>query len=102
MFVYVNYFFYNSSIPTGCRIRKTSKFAYGSIGIVIHDNARIGESGIIGQGITIGDKNGIKEVPLIENNVYISPGVRILGNVKIGHDSIIGTNEVIYRYPSFF
>ena len=52
---------------------------------------------IIGQGITIGGRNGIKEVPVIEDNVFISAGARILGNVNIGHDSIIGTNAVVLR-----
>ena len=95
MFVYLNYFLHNSYIPSGCQIGKTSKFAYGGIGLVIHDNAKIGEGCIIGQGITIGGRNEVKEVPVIEDNVYISAGARIIGNVKIGHDSIIGTNAVV-------
>lgn len=95
MFVYINYFLHNSYIPSGCQIGKTSEFAYGGIGLVIHDNVRIGEGCIIGQGITIGGRNEIKEVPVIEDNVYISAGARIVGNVKIGHDSIIGTNAVV-------
>ena len=43
MFFYLNYFLHNSYIPSACQIGKTSKFAYGGIGLVIHDNARIGE-----------------------------------------------------------
>jgi serine O-acetyltransferase len=102
MFFYVNYFLHNSYIPSGCQIGKTSKFAYGGIGVVIHDRARIGEGCLIGQGITIGGRNGIKEVPVIENNVYIGAGARILGNVKIGHDTIIGPNAVVLMdIPSY-
>ena len=97
MFFYLNYFLHTSYIPSPCHIGKTSKFAYGGIGLVIHDKTRIGEGCIIGQGITIGGRNGIKEVPVIEDNVFISAGARILGNVNIGHDSIIGTNAVVLR-----
>jgi serine O-acetyltransferase len=95
MFFYVNCFLSNFSIPTGCQIGKTSKFAYGGIGLVILDNARIGEGGIIDQGIMIGGRKGIKKVPVIENNVYRGSGSCFLGNVKIGHDSIIGPNVVV-------
>lgn len=95
MFVYLNYFLHNSYIPSSCRIGETSKFAYGGIGLVIHDDVTIGEGCIIGQGITIGGRNEVKEVPVIEDNVYIGAGSRIVGNVKIGHDSIIGTNAVV-------
>ena len=91
----MNYFLSDSSIPTGCQIGKTSKFAYGGIGLVIYDNARIGEGGIIDQGIMIGGRKGIKKVPVIENNVYRGSGSCFLGNVKIGHDSIVGPNVVV-------
>ena len=43
MFFYLNYFLHTSYIPSPCHIGKTSKFAFGGIGLVIHDNARIGE-----------------------------------------------------------
>ncbi len=91
----LNHILHNSYIPSSCEIGKETKFAYRGIGVVIHYKAKIGKHCTIGQGVTIGGKNG--KVPVIEDNVYIGPGVRILGDVRIGHDSIIGANAVVVK-----
>ncbi len=52
---------------------------------------------MIGQGITIGGRNGILGVPTIEDNVYIGAGARVIGDIRVGHDSIIATNAVVVR-----
>jgi len=35
--------------------------------------------------------------PVIEDRVDIGPGVCILGDVRVGHDSVIGANSVVVR-----
>lgn len=97
IFTYLNLLIYNSYIPSSCSIGKNTKIAYGGIGVVIHARAKIGNHCLIGQGITIGGRNGLNEVPVIEDNVYIGAGARILGNITIGHDSIIAPNAVITK-----
>lgn len=54
---YIQFILFNSSVPYKCKIGKNTKFAYGGIGVVIHERAEIGENCIIGQGITIGGKS---------------------------------------------
>lgn len=93
----VNYLLHNSYIPGSCTIGKDTKIAYGGIGVVIHARAIIGENCLIGQGITIGGRNGLKEVPVIENNVYLGAGCRILGNVKIASNNIIAPNSIVTK-----
>ena len=95
VFDVLNYLVHNSYIPSGCTIGKDSIFAYGGISVVIHPGAKIGNHCMICQGVTIGGKSGGDFVPVIEDNVFVGPGVVILGNVKIGHDSIIGANAVV-------
>lgn len=97
MFTYINLLMHNSYIPSSCVIGKETKIAYGGIGVVIHARVKIGNHCLIGQGITIGGRNGLNEVPVIEDNVYIGAGGRILGNITIGHDSIIAPNAVITK-----
>ncbi len=96
-FVVLSYFIYNSYIPASCKIGKGTKFAYWGIGVVIHANAEIGSNCLIGQNITIGGRNGVMQVPHIKDNVYLGAGARIIGDIEIGHDTIIAPNAVIIK-----
>lgn len=73
------------------------KFAYGGVSFIIHKKAKIGSGCTIGQGVTIGMIFGESGSPNIEDNVYIGPGARILGDITIGHDSIIAPNAVVNK-----
>lgn len=92
---YIQYFLYNSSVPSTCRIGVGSKFAYGGISVVIHSNAVLGENVIIGQNTTIGGRSKQKKAPRIGNGVYIGAGARVLGDIEIGDDVVIGANAVV-------
>jgi len=94
---YVQFLLFNSSLPHQTKIGKNTKFGYGGIGCVIHSRVEIGENCIIGQGITIGGRSKIYDVPKIGNFVYIGAGARILGNVTIGDNVVIGANAVVVK-----
>lgn len=88
-----------SSIPYQCTIGKNSVFAYGGLGVNIHSSAIIGERCTIGSQVTIGGDLG---APIIGNDVYISTGAKILGNVKIGTGAIIEPNAVVLNHVEPF
>ena len=67
---------------------------HGLNGIIISRYAIIGKDVKIYQQVTIG-QNEKGEAPIIGDNVVIYPGARIIGNVKIGNNSIVGTNAVV-------
>lgn len=94
---FIQFLLFNSSVPYKCKFGKNVKFAYGGIGVVIHERVVIGNNCLIGQGITIGGKSKVYEVPRIGNDVYIAAGARIIGNVKIGNNVIIGANSVVVK-----
>ena len=91
----IGFLMFNSYVPASVTIGKGSKLAYGGIGMVIHERAVIGDNCVIGQGMTIGGRSKKYEVPRIGNNVYIGAGARILGDVVIGDEVIIGPNAVV-------
>jgi serine O-acetyltransferase len=96
----LNYFLHNSSIPSSCELGAETRFGHSGIGVVVHPLARVGKHCLIGQGATIGGQGGNtagRYTAIIEDNVFIGPGARVLGNVRIGHDSILGANAVVTR-----
>ncbi len=68
-------------------------------GIVINSEAKIGKNLNISQGVTIGmaNRGENKGVATIGDNVYIGPGAKIVGAVKIGNNVAIGANCVVTK-----
>jgi len=75
-------------------------------GIVIGETCIIGKNVKIYQGVTLGAKSfplneegmpvkNIPRHPIVEDNVIIYAGATILGRVRIGHDSVIGSNAFV-------
>ncbi len=89
----------NKSVVYGVTdIGENTEFGYGGISVVIHKNAVIGKKCIIGQCVTIGRVYGQeKGIPIIEDNVYIGAGARIIGGIVVGNNSIIAPNSVVNK-----
>jgi serine O-acetyltransferase len=60
-------------------------------GIVIERGARIGSR------VTVMQQASLMGEPVIEDNVVIGPGARIIGAVRIGRGATIGANAVVTR-----
>ena len=97
----VGYILHRKRIRFGIDIRSMQigeGFYIGHYGhIVVNGNASIGNNCNISQGVTIGVINtGSKQgTPVIGNHVYIAPGAKIIGNIRIGNNVAIGANSVI-------
>jgi len=70
------------------------------IGIVINGKAKIGDYCTIMQQVTIGNKLEDEKVPEIGNNVFIGAGAKIIGDIKIEDNVIIGANSVVTKNVS--
>ena len=47
---------------------------------------------------TIGKSIGTNQFsPILGNNIWIGPRVRIYGSIKIGSNTVIGTNSVVNK-----
>lgn len=65
-------------------------------GIVIHHDVVLGEGVIVMQQVTIGQRLPTEpQVPVIEDGVYIGAGAKVFGDIRIGHDAVIGANAVV-------
>jgi len=63
-------------------------------GVVIHEEAVIGDDCMIMQQVTVG-MIADGEVPRIGNRVYVGAGAKIIGKLTIGDDARIGANAVV-------
>lgn len=64
---------------------------------VVHGKARIGDNCRIHEGVTIGANATSPNFPRIGNNVYIASGAKIIGDVEIADDVVIGAGAVVVK-----
>lgn len=83
-------------IHPGAKIGKGLFIDHGA-GIVIGETAEIGDNVTIYHGVTLGGtgKDKGKRHPTIGSNVLIGTGAKVLGPIKIGENSRIGSNSVV-------
>lgn len=91
-----------SRFMTGIEIHPGAKIGKGvfidhGMGVVIGETCEIGDNVLIYQNVTLGGtgKDTGKRHPTIESNVMIGSGAKVLGPIKIGHDSKIGAGSVV-------
>lgn len=77
------------------QIGEATLFPHHALGIVIHQDAVIGNKCILEQNVTIGGRSGLTVLPKIGNNVMIGAGASIIGPVKIGNNCKIGAGAVV-------
>jgi serine O-acetyltransferase len=70
------------------------------IGIMVHGHVRIGRDCIFAHQITtaLGPRVGfdpVNDYIIIEDNVVISAGTRIIGNLSIGRNTWVGPNTIV-------
>lgn len=68
---------------------------YHTQGIVINGNVRIGENCRLHGNNCIGNDGKSKAAPRIGNNVDIGVGAKIIGDIEIADDIIIGAGAVV-------
>lgn len=68
---------------------------YGTI--VVNHNVKVGANCRIHVGTNIGASGGTNLAPQIGDNVYIAPGAKIFGNIKIPNNTAIGANSVVTK-----
>jgi serine O-acetyltransferase len=63
--------------------------------IVVNHRAKIGANCKIHVCTNIGESGGNAGAPLMGNNIYIGPGAKIYGNIKIADNTAIAANAAV-------
>lgn len=90
---------HSASISIDAKISSPLILPHGVSGIFITQSAIIGSNVVVFQQVTIGANTlkGSKSygAPVIEDNVYIGAGAKIIGSAHIGRNARIGANAVV-------
>lgn len=89
---------YNSKVSYKTEIGKGTRLGYGGIGVVIHQDAKIGKNVSLGPQVTIGGGNSkYPGLPIIGDNVKIHKGAIVMGGFVVGDNAEIGANSVVNK-----
>jgi serine O-acetyltransferase len=94
-------------IPRSVSIGSNFELAHGGVGVVIHSRSIIGNRVKIYPGVTIGRADIHKSMDQslfegiqIEDDVILSPGVKVLGKkgvLKVATGTVVGANAVLLQ-----
>ena len=82
-------------LPAETRIGKGVRLSYSGLGTVLHARAVIGDRVEIGPGVVVGGRSEIYDVPVIEDDVTLGVGAKVLGPVRVGRGAVVGANAVV-------
>ena len=82
------------SIPAQASIGKGLRIHHFG-GIIVHSTAVIGEYCTLYHGVTLGDRGGWGGAPRVGDRVLIGAGAKLIGEIFIGDDCVIGANAVV-------
>lgn len=89
------YLLHHAVIPMSAEVGEGSEFAYGGLGLVLHERCKIGKFVTLGHDVTIGGRSRRWGVPVIEDRCVIGAGAKLLGPISIGPASVVGANAVV-------
>jgi serine O-acetyltransferase len=101
IYLYLRFKYKNLSVKLGFTIPENvfgpglAIIHYGTI--VVNHNAKVGANCRIHADTNIGASGGSNKAPQIGDNVYIAPGVKIIGDIKIPNNTAIGANSVVTK-----
>ena len=97
---------YSCDIMPGTSIGLDCRFPHRGLGVVINNNAIIGNKCVISKGVVIGGRgtgnnaleaNNKLVAPIIGDNVLIGANAVVIGGIRIGNDSKIGAGAVVVK-----
>ena len=65
--------------------------------VVFNASAKIGDNCVVFNGVTIGGTQRGGLAPKVGNNVLICTGAKLIGNITVGNNAVIGAGAVVVK-----
>lgn len=88
---------WSAHIPPGAQIHEYVHFGHNGLGVIIHPLCKIGPDCLIGPHVVMGGRAPIIGAPVLERNVIVHAGAKLIGKIRIGEGSVIGANAVVTK-----
>jgi serine O-acetyltransferase len=82
-------------IPAQASIDPSVHFSHNALAVVVTQEAVIGARCLIGMHVLLGSRWPLPGGPVLEEDVVVHAGAKIIGPVRIGRGSVIGANAVV-------
>lgn len=84
----------------GCELHPQAKVGPGlridhTWGLVVHEDAVLGRNATLAHQVTVGQKPS--GVPVLGDGVYLAPGAKVVGGIRLGDGVAVGANAVVTR-----
>lgn len=86
---------FGAAIPAEARIAPDVFFHHSGLGVVINGRSIIEPGCEIGTHVVLGGRSPLAGAPILERNVIVHAGAKIVGPVRIGANSVIACNAVV-------
>ena len=91
----VNRLVFGVVLPPEANISPRCSIGYEGLGTVMHRDVVIEDDVIVGPGVTLGGRSGLRGAPHVKRGVMIGSGAALLGPITIGEYAQIGSNAVV-------
>jgi serine O-acetyltransferase len=93
----INELLFHVYLPHRCVVGNNMELGYHGVGVNVHADATLGDNVFLSPFVVIYPSEPGRPAPSIGNNVFISTGAKIIGDVTIGDGAVIGANAVVTK-----
>ena len=86
---------FGAALPAAAKLAPSTFLGHGGLGVVINAASVIGERCNIDVHVVLGGRDGGSGAPVLEDDVIVSAGAKLIGPIRIGRGSLVAANAVV-------
>jgi serine O-acetyltransferase len=86
---------YSARIPAATKIAPSVFFAHNALAVVLNECSIIGKGCEVGTHVVLGGNPHASGAPILQENVVVMTGAKLIGKITIGTGSVIAANAIV-------